>query len=287
MKRVGIVPNIEKDIDFKMTKKIIHFLTQKGCAPLIEKKITTSERSLENFLCEAEELYNTADFLIVLGGDGTLLSVGRKTAKYKIPLLGINLGNLGFLTAAENHDAEKAITKVLNKDYKLEKRLMLEASINTEKKRTTGILALNDICITRGIFSKMVEINVFVNMEYVNTFRADGMIISTPTGSTAYNLSAGGPILKPDTEIMAITPICPHTLHTRPIVISADDVVTVEVCTHTSGDFAISADGQEGIALKSENVVQVKRSKDYVTIIKTNNMGFYDVLRQKLVRNGG
>ena len=286
MKRVGIVPNLEKDIDFKVTKRIVNFLIQKGYTPLIEKRIT-HETGLENFFCEEDKLCAMSDFLVVLGGDGTLLSVGRRTAKYKIPLLGINLGNLGFLTASENHDAEEAIQKVLNQDYKLEKRLMLEASINTEKERTTGILALNDICITRGVFSKMVQINVFINTEYVNTFRADGMIISTPTGSTAYNLSAGGPILKPDTEIIAITPICPHTLHTRPIVVSADDVVTVEVCTHTSGDFAISADGQEGIALKSENVVQVKRSKDYVTIIKTNNMGFYDILRQKLVRNGG
>lgn len=286
MKQIGILPNLIKDVDLTVTKRIIAFLIEKNCSPVLLKE-QAEQAGLSQFACSEQQLYKNSDFLVVLGGDGTLLGTSRRTAQYGTPLLGINLGNLGFLTAAENHGAEEAIQRVLDNQYKIEKRLMLEASINTEKRRTEGILALNDICITRGVFSKMVEINVFVNAEYLDTVRADGMIISTPTGSTAYNLSAGGPILKPDTQSIAITPICPHTLHTRSIVVSSDDVITVEVCTHSSGDFAISADGQEGLALRSENIVQVKRSNYNATILKTNNLGFYDVLRQKLVRNGG
>ena len=189
------------------------------------------------------------------------------------------------MTAEEKNRAEYAIDKVLNGNYKLEKRMMLESTIAAGDKRMEGMLALNDICITRGNLYKILEFNVFVNDEYVDTLRADGVIICTPTGSTAYNLSAGGPVLKADAQIIAITPISPHTLTSRPIVVSADDVVTVEVNpSREDTDFTISADGQENLTLTGKNVVQVRRAKECTTIIKTNVQSFYSVLRHKLSR---
>ncbi len=212
------------------------------------------------------------------------MGVGRKTARYQTPILGINLGTLGFLTAEEKNRAEYAIDNVLHGDYKLEKRMMLEGCIASGMERTEGILALNDICITRGLLYKILEFNVFVNDEFVDTLRADGVIICTPTGSTAYNLSAGGPVLKSDAQIIAITPISPHTLTSRSIVVSADDAVTVEVNPREDTAFTVSADGQDAWTLTGKNVVRVRRAKECTTIIKTNPQSFYDVLRQKLSR---
>jgi NAD+ kinase len=283
MKKVGILPNLEKDTNLNVTKRIVCYLLEQGCMPSLTEEVAYS-CGLEMYARKEEELFHFSDFLISLGGDGTLLSVGRRCAKHNVPILGINLGNLGFLTAEDKNYAERAIDQVLQGNYKVEKRMMLEASIFAEPQRLEGILALNDVCITRGFSSKILEFNMFVNDEYVDTLRADGVIICTPTGSTAYNLSAGGPILKGDADSIAITPICPHTLSSRSIIVSAEDMVTVEVCTRSDEDFTVSADGQNTMTLKRKNVVQIKKSEFYTTIIKTKHLGFYDVLRQKLTR---
>ncbi len=281
MKKVGVLPNIEKDREFTITKRLINHLLHKNCEPMLTTGIASMAK-LELYGKEEEEIYKDADFLISLGGDGTLLGVGRRSAKYGKPILGINLGHLGFLTAEEKDFSERAIDKVLEGDCTIEKRMMLEASVFAEPKRIEGLLALNDVCITRRFSSRILEFNIFVNAEYVDTLRADGVIICTPTGSTAYNLSAGGPILKTDAEIIAITPICPHTLTSRPIIISAEDKITVEVFNRGEEDFVISTDGQRSMSLKRRNVVQVKKSQYFTTIMKTHPVSFYDVLREKL-----
>lgn len=283
MKKVGILPNLEKDKYFAVTNRLLQYLKLKECQPRLSMK-AAKLAGLEEYGCLEEELYRDSDFLISLGGDGTLLGVGRKSAPYGTPILGINLGTLGFLTAEEKNHAEYAIDKVLAGDYKMEKRMMLQATIATDMERIEGILALNDICITRGLLYKILEFNIYVNEEYVDTLRADGVIICTPTGSTAYNLSAGGPVLKADAQIIAITPISAHTLTSRSIVVSADDVVTVEINPREEADFTVSADGQDAWTLTGKKVVQVKRAKEYASIIKTNPQSFYDVLRQKLSR---
>ena len=283
MKNIGVLPNLDKDIDLSVTKRLVEFLLSKGCHPWLTEEVA-EKAGLQAYAKQEEELYHHSDFLISLGGDGTLLGVGRRTAEYNKPILGINLGHLGFLTAEDNSKAENAIEKVLAGAYTVENRMMLDVSVSAEPQKLQGILALNDVCITRGFSSKILEFHVFVNHEYVDTLRADGVIICTPTGSTAYNLSAGGPILKGDAEIIAITPICPHTLTSRSIIVSADDVITVEVCTRADEDFIVSADGQVVMSLKRKNVVQVRKAQHHTTIMKTNNLGFYDVLRQKLAR---
>lgn len=283
MIKVGLIPNIEKDKDLAVTKRLARHLLDKGCIPQLPEKIAELA-GLDMYARKEHEIYEHTDFIISLGGDGTLLGVGRRASQFNTPILGVNLGTLGFLTAEEKNRAEYAIDKVLMGDYKKEKRMMLETSISTDEGRIDGITALNDICISRGLLYKILEFNVFVNDEYVDTLRADGVIICTPTGSTAYNLSAGGPVLKADAQIIAITPIAPHTLTSRSIVVSADDVVTVEVNPREDTAFTISADGQESWSLTGKKVVQIRRARVYTTVMKTNPQNFYDVLRHKLSR---
>lgn len=282
MKKVAILPNVEKDMGLETTKRLVNHLVERGCEPQLSKKVAELAE-MPQYAKEEAELYHHSDLLISLGGDGTLLGIGRRTARFEKPILGINLGTLGFLTAEEKTHAELAIDKVLNGEYKLEKRMMLECSIAQGGERKEGIIALNDICITRGNLYKILEFRVYVNDEYVDTLLADGVIICTPTGSTAYNLSAGGPVLKADAEIIAITPISPHTLTSRPIVVSAADVVTVEVKPSRSDTpFTVSADGQDNFTLTGTNVVQIRKADVCTTIIKTKPQSFYDVLRHKL-----
>ena len=282
MKKVAILPNVQKDKGLETTKRLVRYLLEKGCEPQLSEEV--AERAeMPQYAREEAELYSQSDLLISLGGDGTLLGIGRRTARFEKPILGINLGTLGFLTAEEKNYAEKAIDQVLDGDFKLEKRMMLECSIATGENRIEGVIALNDICITRGNLYKILEFHVYVNDEYVDTLLADGVIICTPTGSTAYNLSAGGPVLKADAQIIAITPISPHTLTSRPIVVSAEDVVTVEVRpSREDTPFTVSADGQDNFTLTGRNVVQIKKAEVCTTIIKTKPQSFYDVLRHKL-----
>lgn len=284
MKKVAILPNVDKDTGLETTKRLVKHLLEKGCEPQLSEKVAELA-GLPEFARAEEALYQHSDLLISLGGDGTLLGIGRRTARFEKPILGINLGTLGFLTAEEKTHAEAVVDKVLQGEYKLEKRMMLSCSIANGGNRTDGIIALNDICITRGNLYKILEFHVYVNDEYVDTLLADGVIICTPTGSTAYNLSAGGPVLKADAEIIAITPISPHTLTSRPIVVSADDVVTVEVKpSREDTPFTVSADGQDNYTLTGKNVVQVRKADVCTTIIKTKPQSFYDVLRHKLSR---
>ena len=284
MKKVAILPNVQKDKGLETTKRLVNYLLDKGCEPQLSQEVAELAE-MPQFARAEEELYRYSDLLISLGGDGTLLGIGRRTARFDKPILGINLGTLGFLTAEEKTHAEAAIDKVLSGEYKLEKRMMLECSIAKGDERTSGIIALNDICITRGNLYKILEFHVFVNDEYVDTLLADGVIICTPTGSTAYNLSAGGPVLKADAEIIAITPISPHTLTSRPIVVSAEDTVTVEVKpSREDTPFMVSADGQDNFTLTGRNVVQIRKAEACTTIIKTKPQSFYDVLRHKLSR---
>ena len=285
MKTVGIVPNYGKETAMQMVAGLAEFLKGKECRPVVTYK-TAEMLGLNELGVTKYELYSKSDFIIVLGGDGTLLDTGRKAAKFGTPLLGINMGTMGFLAAADGADANETIEKVLNGEYKIEKRLMLETEIISETDSPKQYRAINDVCITRGVFTKITEYKIYVNDEYLATFRADGIIVSTPTGSTAYNLSAGGPVLKPDIECMVITPICPHSLHSRSIVVSADDTVRIEASFGSNGDIIMSMDGQTSVILNNGDIINVRKSANSINIIKTNNRSFYEILRKKLISKG-
>lgn len=281
MKKIGFVTNIDKDPDLIHTKELALWAIEKGCQVLLN--LSLSKRlNIGEPMNSTDEIYEKSDFVVVLGGDGTILRVARKAAIYGTPILGINFGTLGYLADVERSDGKVAIEKVLNGDYKIEKRMMLEAYIERGCISHDTQLALNEVCVSNSNFSRMISLSVEVNDEYINTFRADGIIVSTPTGSTAYNLSAGGPILNTNTELMTITHICPHALYARPIVVSGNDVIKIRV----AGDYSntqVTLDGQNDDRVKSGDAVVIRKSKYQTSIIKTTNLSFFDILRRKMV----
>ena len=262
--KVGILANREKPQAQEEVERLHAFLLDHHCEPLLDWDLALQK----------------SDFLLVLGGDGTLLNIAREAARFGVPVLGINMGNLGFLTDVEPGEAEKAIEKVLAGQYRLERRMMLQAVLVD---RQESITALNDVCVTRGYFSKLVRVSVTINGEVMDTFFGDGILVTTPTGSTAYNLSAGGPILKPDAKMMAITPICPHSLYARSTVVGAEDVI--EITLHSP--CLLSADGRDGISLEANERILLRRAQYDAAVIKTQERGFYEILRSKLLQIGG
>lgn len=280
MKRIGIIPNFEKDPGLNDTKKIVEFIKSIDCEPVLSNP-SASIMGLGELAVDFEELFKTSDFIVVLGGDGTLLKASEKASIHDTPILGINFGTMGFLTDAERSDAEKSILKVVKGEYKIEKRMMLSGGLY--KNGISEVhLALNDICVSRGVFSTMTKMTLYINGEYLETFKGDGVIICTPTGSTAYNLSAGGPILKPDTEVLVITPICTHTINNRSIVISSNDIITIEIDENPKSDVLLIMDGKVQSTLKGNDRVEVKKAPYFTSIIKTNDYGFYEILRKKI-----
>ncbi len=277
MKKIGIIPNISKDINFDITNQMVNWICERECIPLISEQVA-NEIGYKQY-SSVNDIYSQADFLIVLGGDGTLLSVARNAALHNTPILGVNLGTLGFLTDIEKSEAKLALEKVLASEYTLEKRMMLEANILTQSTTHETLIGLNDICITRGSFSRIITMRIYINDEFVDTFSADGIIISTPTGSTAYNLSAGGPIIAPNSEIIVITPICPHMLYSRSFVVSGNDQIKIKF---DDNNIMLNIDGQIGSTLQNNDIVSIKKSKYYTTIIKTNELSFYKILRKKI-----
>ncbi|MBZ4669120.1 MAG: kinase [Defluviitaleaceae bacterium] len=282
MKRIGLLPNVEKDIGLVNTAMILDWLEKKNCTiNLLEVPAQLLQRS--DLAKNENQLYRDSDFIVVLGGDGTFLGAARNAALYDTPILGINLGTLGFLAEVEKRSSLEALQKVLNGEYNIEKRMMLEASVydchNDERK----FICLNDIGITRGSLSRIIDLKIFINDNFVDDYPADGIIISTPTGSTGYNLSAGGPILDPNTNMMVITPICPHSLYARSIVVSDGDIIKVQIGENFGCDVILTIDGQMGYHLKSNDIVTIQKSQYQTSLIKTSNYSFFDILRKKIV----
>jgi len=263
MKNIGIIYNEDKDKNLSFTRLVIECVKGLGCKPFLD----------------INDIFTKSDFILVLGGDGTMLRAAHQAAFADIPLLGVNLGTLGYLTDIEPDEIEAALTAALNGKYKLEKRIMLQTDY------IQNCAALNDIVISRGICSKLIRFHLYINNEYIDTIRADGIIVSTPTGSTAYNLSAGGPILKPDSNMVVITAISPHSLYLRPWVISAEDTVGVNVLN--DADAMLVMDGQNMAVLEPERLLTIKRSEMYTSIIKTKPIGFYEMLRRKMIKSSG
>ena len=279
-KKIGFVTNIEKDPTLQETKKMVDFVLKKGCEVYVSE--TFSDVHPDVIATSSSEMYKSVDFVVVIGGDGTILRVARSAAIFDTPILGINFGTLGYLADVEKVNAIDALEKVLNGDFTIENRMMLEPYVERGCVSHEINLALNEVCITNSVCSRMIKLSVEVNGEYFDTFRADGIIVSTPTGSTAYNLSAGGPILSPHTELMTITHICPHTLYARPFVIDGNDVVRIRVQSNYN-NVQMSCDGQSTVQMKNDDVIVVKKSRYVTRIIKTTNMNFYDILRRKMV----
>jgi len=222
-------------------------------------------------------MMNIVDMMIVLGGDGTILRAARLMQDKQIPMLGIRFGRLGFLAELSGQTYEKELLKILSGDYQLDERTVLQADLDDEDK----IFALNDVVLFRSNSSKLITMEVSIDGKYMNTFRSDGLIVASPTGSTAYSLSCGGPILSPDLDAMVINPICPHMLSNRPTVISASSNVEIKFKELEDG-CTISIDGQQDLPIKKETVINISQAPYKVKLVRSVDNDFFSVVRNKL-----
>lgn len=238
---------------------------------------------------EEDAAVQDMDMAIILGGDGTMLSSARRLHYYNVPLLGINLGHLGFLTGSEKEDCELVLGQILEGHFQEEERVMLKGRIVHEKDGSCqSFSGLNDAAITRGAFSRMLSIAVEINGRWMDYIQADGMIVATPTGSTGYNLSAGGPIVVPYARAILITPICPRSLSMRSIVISEEDELCFRVLSETMGqktpELMLTLDGQQGFPIAPEDRVYIGVDPVSIRLVRTEDTTFFDTLRKKLFK---
>ncbi|PKM47563.1 MAG: NAD(+) kinase [Firmicutes bacterium HGW-Firmicutes-8] len=280
MNSIGIIINLEKPNVQAITEQIANWLQHHGKEVLVAG-VGPQHEQAGIITCAEDELAERAQCIIVLGGDGTLLSSARTIAARGIPLFGVNLGQLGFLTEIELPDLTPALEKLISGQYEIEERMMIEATVLRNGAEISSFYALNDAVITKGAFARLIRLKTIVNDEYVDVYPADGLIVSTPTGSTAYSLSAGGPLVAPNLELMIVTPICPHTLYARPLVIDKESIVRVELL-ETQAEVMLTIDGQSGFQLVSYDEVIVRQAPFKAKFLKLNQRGFYEILREKL-----
>lgn len=229
---------------------------------------------------EEEEIKNI-DMLIVVGGDGSLLIAARRVAKYSIPIIGINLGRLGFLTELNQKDAHTKLETILSRPLCVSKRMMLRATLYRDGKEILTADVLNDVVVNKAILARIVDVALYMGDRYITTYNGDGIIISTPNGSTAYALSAGGPIVYPTMEVFIVVPICPHTLTDRPLILPTIESITIDIVSKEK-DAWLTLDGQEGTQLFYGDKIVVKKSPYYTYLIKTPDKNYFDILREKL-----
>lgn len=230
---------------------------------------------------ELEHVADNTDLIVVLGGDGTLLSVARQVRGRNVPILGVNLGGLGFLTEITLEELPEMLTRVFAGDYHTSTRAMLEVAVKRAGEEIFALSLLNDAVIAKDALARIINIETYVDNDYLTTFRGDGLIVSTPTGSTGYSLAAGGPILYPSLEQIVLTPICPHMLTNRPIILSRKVIVRAKlVSPHEK--VILTLDGQVGLPLDYMDEVMIKKSAFSVTLIKSEARGYFEVLRNKL-----
>ncbi len=283
-KNVGIILNMDKEGVLDCAAEACSLLVELGFVPFLKCEVANLI-SMPQFAKEEDEIFTETSFVVVLGGDGTMLRVATKAALFGVPLLGVNFGQLGYLTDVERVGMKEALKKACSDKFKTERRMMLTLTRENDAKNAKN-LALNEVVLSKGALTKMIQVKLKINGEYIDTYRTDGIIFSSPTGSTAYNLSAGGPILKPSDEMVAITFICPHMMHSRPFVVSADDIIEAQVVGNKSEDAVIVLDGHTTLKLNNNETIKIKASKKYYTnTIHTMGFGFYDILRKKMVLN--
>lgn len=279
MKNIGIIA--KKRIDaFDLIRAAVQELADRGFTVFVDRDLHLADDRCRPV--PAEDLAGQVDLIIVFGGDGTLLSVARLENIGRIPVLAVNLGSLGFLTEITADEISVVLEKVLAGSYEIDRRMMLEAMLlRKDTDHGPTFHALNDIVVNKGALARMMDLDTHVNGTYLNRFKADGLIISTPTGSTGYSLSAGGPIVYPTLNLFSITPICPHTLTNRPLIISDDSIISVELMSE-SEDVYITVDGQVGMPMGCHDRVVVRKSDKMLSLVKSPFRSYFEILKKKL-----
>lgn len=282
--RVGLITNPEKPASRGVAEKAASLLLQSGRKISCDTATAEMAKLQAAHFPDAASLARAVDLLLVFGGDGSMLRVVREINGALTPILGVNVGRLGFLTAVSSRELPKALTKIWQNDFQIESRPLLEAR-GESNGRKIALRALNDIVISRGVAPRMIELEVTVNGNILTCYRCDGLIISSPTGSTAYSLSAGGAIVSPDAQVFAITPICPHALSNRSVIVSADAIIQVKVISEKA-ETSVTADGQVQVDLLAGDVITIRRSRHAAHLLHPDGSSFFDTLRQKLHWSG-
>ena len=275
--KVGILANTKKKGSQDVVRELLKWLPDQGHQAILPEELSSwSERGQKAY--SLVEFRKYAQLVVAIGGDGTILNAARILASRDVPVLGVNLGTLGFLAEVVPRDLYRAMRKIFNGKHSIEERMLLKARIGE-----TGHwhYALNDMVIDKGGISRVIELHVWIDGHFVGSYKADGVIISTPTGSTAYSLSAGGPIMNPKMRAIVATPICPHSLAVRPLVIDHDEVLKVEVISdHDKMTFNV--DGQESHRLRSGDVMTARAAVPTLKLVRVGDKSFYEILRTKL-----
>ena len=276
MKNIVVALNPSKDKDGKILS-------------LVMSQITTVFKHSKVIVLNSYEMnkyrfQDKLDLLIVLGGDGTLLGVARDiNGKYDVPILGVNIGNLGFLSSIEIQDFSEALKKIKNGQYIIQNRILLECTMLNQDDNDKG-KALNDVVIARGTLSRMAKFEVFIDNKLYYRFKGDGLIVSTPTGSTGYSFSAGGPFIYPDVDVIILTPICPHTRGMQPIVLKSSSEILIKAENY-NGEIYLTFDGQEAKQINDNTSIIIKKAKQIANILLFDNYDYFNVLRQKILDN--
>jgi NAD+ kinase len=285
IQRIGVVVKPAQPETFKTICSLIDWMDKHGITliggPEVEDIRSEMLPGCNFEILSHEDLASSVDMIIVLGGDGTMIATARMLKDREIPVLGINYGRLGYLAEFRVEEMIPALEAILAGNYRLDRRVMFAAELFRGTERLGRNRVLNDVVISKSALARIIEIEMLLNKQFVNSFRADGLIISTPTGSTAYNLSAGGPIVYPSMNAVIVTPICPHTLSNRPIVLP--DNMDIELRLNTpKEEVALTLDGQVGFPLEEGDRVLVNKANTMFNLVQPTNRNYFDVLRDKL-----
>ena len=287
MKRFLIYTNIHKDEELALTTHIRTYLEAAGC----EVHMLTEETANDGDEARADMcrgIPENLDCILVLGGDGTMLRAVRDVKELHVPILGINLGTLGYMTEVEPEHIDEALKRLLDGDVELEERMMLKAVLQSADGSEVKQWALNDVVIARCGSLQINDFNIYVNGQFLKKYSADGVIVTTPTGSTGYNLSAGGPIAAPTTKLMMITPICPHTMYQRSIILSSEDEIVIEIPKGRAGkeqETEASFDGSGHRLMRTGDRIVINKSEQEVVFLKLNKISFLEILSRKMSEN--
>ncbi|MHB8907562.1 MAG: NAD(+)/NADH kinase [Syntrophales bacterium] len=279
MKKVGIIANIAKEKSPACTAELRDWLVARGLDVYLEERIAAKIGAPRGV--ERGKLGSLVDLLVVFGGDGTILRTARLVQDRDVPIVGINLGVFGYLTEVNLGEMYSALESILAGTFQIEKRMMLDVEINGGEESHRDGAVLNDVVINRGNLSRIVELETTVDGRYLTTFKADGLIVATPTGSTAYSLAAGGPIVFPELYSIIINPICPHTLTNRPIILPEGVEIKVRLWTLEEGA-TVTLDGQVSFTVKSGDTITIRKSRCITTLVSSPHRGYLEILRTKL-----
>lgn len=279
LKKVGIVVNKDKDIGFVHTKAIAENLYLKGFSVVVTPEV---KGYVGSQAVSSNAIFKDSDFIICVGGDGTFLKAAREAYLYRVPVLGINRGSVGFLAEVETRDIGWAIDRMAEGNITIQSRMVIHIHVIRDGEVIYNDIAINDAVVSRVALSRILRLKVTLDEKYVDSFPGDGIIISTPTGSTGYSLSAGGPIVQPEMRLMIISPICPHILYSRSFIAAENKTIRVSIDDNGEIQAMLTLDGQEGMELAPGDLVEIRAAAQDVLFASVCQVNFYDVLRAKI-----